>query len=383
VSHQHHDPSSPLGRGESAGIVLENLTKTFPGTTGPAVDHLTLDIPAGALVVLVGPSGCGKTTTLKMINRLIEPSGGRIEIGGVDARELRAHELRRSIGYVIQQTGLFPHLTIAANIGTVPRLLGWSKDRIRERVDELADLVHLDRDLLRRYPPELSGGQQQRVGVARALAADPPVLLMDEPYSAVDPIVRTRLQDELLDLQARMGKTIVVVTHDVDEAIKLGDRIAILKVGGVLAQYDDPARLLSEPADDFVASFLGEDRELKRLALVRVGDIVLDAGPVVTADATPAAARQQMAACRTNWAAVLDGDRLLGWVSADDLNGQASVAVAALRPFRTTVRDDDSLRRALDGILRSQTGVAAVVDAEGRHRGLVSIDGIRNGSPWS
>ncbi len=365
----------------AVGITLDEVTKTFPGTTRPAVDHLDLEIPPGAIVALVGPSGCGKTTTLKMINRLVEPSSGRISVGGVDARSLPAHELRRSIGYVIQQTGLFPHLTIAANIGTVPRLLGWSRDRTTARVDELVDLVGLHRELLDRYPPELSGGQQQRVGVARALAADPPVLLMDEPYSAVDPIVRGRLQDELLDLQARVGKTIVLVTHDIDEAIKLGDRIALLNVGGVLEQYDAPTRLLAEPANDFVASFLGADRGLKRLSLLTVADVTLDHGPLVAGSATPDDARREMAERRTDWTGVLDGDHLMGWVSAEDLDGQARVDEMTLRPFRSIVRDSTSLRDALDGIVRSRTGVAAVVDADGLHRGLVSVDGIRKEAP--
>jgi osmoprotectant transport system ATP-binding protein len=228
-------------------------------------------------VVLVGPSGCGKTTTLRMLNRLEEPSGGEILLHGVDIRAKPIHELRRGIGYVIQQVGLFPHRTIAANIATVPRLLGWDKTRIAARVDELVTLVDLDRDLLDRYPSELSGGQQQRVGVARALAVDPPVLLMDEPYSAVDPIVRARLQDELVALHERLGTTIVFVTHDIDEAIKLGDRIAMFASGGHLAQYATPAELLSNPASPFVAEFLGGERTLRRLALVSLDALPLDA----------------------------------------------------------------------------------------------------------
>ncbi|MGH9184523.1 MAG: ABC transporter ATP-binding protein, partial [Acidimicrobiales bacterium] len=240
-----------------AAIRLIDVNKTFNGTGRPAVGNLSLDLPEGSLTALVGPSGCGKTTTLKMINRLIEPSGGRIEVGGREVHELPAHELRRGIGYVIQQTGLFPHRTIADNIGTVPRLLEWPSARIRERVAELVELMALDPTLLRRYPAELSGGQQQRVGVARALAADPPVLLMDEPYSAVDPIVRAHLQDELLALQERVHKTIVLVTHDIDEAIKLADRVALLNVGGVLEQFGPPEDLLRAPANQFVERFLG------------------------------------------------------------------------------------------------------------------------------
>ena len=267
-------------------IELRDVTKMYAGSTEPAVGGLSFDVPAGELVVLVGPSGCGKTTTLRMLNRLEEPTSGEIRILGEDVRSRPVHELRRQIGYVIQGIGLFPHLTLAENIATVPRLLGWSRDRREARVDELADLVDLDRSMLARYPAELSGGQQQRVGVARALAADPPVLLMDEPYSAVDPIVRGRLQDELVELHQRLGTTIVLVTHDIDEAIKVGDRIAVLAVGGHLAQYATPADLLGAPASEFVASFLGGERSLRRLARGRLGDLDLDPvdGPV---DAAP------------------------------------------------------------------------------------------------
>ena len=263
--------------GAEAAIELHGVTKVYAGSTVAAVDDLSLDVPAGELVVLVGPSGCGKTTTLRMLNRLEEPTSGSIRILGEDIGARPVHELRRQIGYVIQGVGLFPHLTVAENIATVPRLLGWAKQRRLDRVDELVDLVELDRTLLDRYPSELSGGQQQRVGVARALAADPPVLLMDEPYSAVDPIVRTRLQDELIELHQRLGTTIVLVTHDIDEAIKVGDRIAILEVGGVLAQYATAGDLLGRPASGFVESFLGGERSLRRLALVPLRDLDLDA----------------------------------------------------------------------------------------------------------
>jgi osmoprotectant transport system ATP-binding protein len=253
-----------------AALRLMAVSKRFPGSSVDAVSSLSLDMPEGTLTALVGPSGCGKTTTLRMINRLIEPTGGTIELFGTDVRALAIHELRRRTGYVIQQAGLFPHRTVAANIGTVPQLLGWSKARIVDRVDELADLVGLDQELLSRYPSALSGGQQQRVGVARALAADPPVLLMDEPYSAVDPIVRAHLQDELIALQGRVGKTIVFVTHDIDEALKLADQVAVLNVGGILEQFASPDELLRAPANEFVASFLGRERALRRLALQRI-----------------------------------------------------------------------------------------------------------------
>jgi osmoprotectant transport system ATP-binding protein len=255
---------------ESSGIVLAGVTKTFPGSDEPAVRPLDLEIAGGSLVVLIGPSGCGKTTTLRMINRLIEPSAGTITIGGADIRRRSVTDLRRGIGYVIQQVGLFPHRTIAQNIATVPKVLGWPRDRIRARVEELVDLVGLDRNLLPRYPNELSGGQQQRVGVARALAADPPVLLMDEPFGAVDPVVRTRLQDEFLRLQQELGKTVVLVTHDIDEAVRMGDRVAIFAAGGRLAQYGTPAELLAHPADDFVSDFVGSTKGLRRLTVTRI-----------------------------------------------------------------------------------------------------------------
>ncbi len=260
----------------TAAIQLEDVTKRYAGASSPAVDSLSLEVPAGELVVFVGPSGCGKTTTLRFINRLEEPTAGTVRIDGEDARATPVHELRRRIGYVIQQGGLFPHQTIAANIACVPKLLGWKKARISARVDELVELMRLDPALLSRYPSELSGGQQQRVGVARALAVDPPLLLMDEPYSAVDPVVRSELRAELRDLHDRLGTTIVFVTHDIDEAIEVGDRIAVFRTGGHLAQYAVPTELLARPADPFVESFLGADRTLRRLSLLPVTDAELE-----------------------------------------------------------------------------------------------------------
>ncbi len=257
-------------------IRLESVSKTFPGAQDAAVAGLSFDIPQGEVACLVGPSGCGKTTTLRMINRLIEPTSGRILVAGRDVRTMPPHELRRGIGYVIQQVGLFAHRTVADNIATVPRLLEWDKQRTHVRTEELLDLVGLDRSFAKRYPSELSGGQQQRVGVARALAADPPVLLMDEPFGAVDPIVRLRLQDELRMLQAELRKTIVFVTHDIDEAVRLGDRVVVLNVGGVLEQIAPPAELLGSPANEFVAQFVGADRGIRRLTLIKVRDVDLD-----------------------------------------------------------------------------------------------------------
>ena len=263
--------------GLAAEIVFDHVTKRYPGAAAPAVDDLSLVVPAGEICVLVGPSGGGKTTAMKMVNRLIDITEGDIRIGGQSVRALETTELRRGIGYVIQQTGLFPHMTVAENVATVPRLLGWDKRRTDARVDELLDLVDLPaRDYRARYTTQLSGGERQRVGLARALAADPPVMLMDEPFGALDPITRTRLQHELLRIHRAVGKTVIFVTHDIDEAILMGDRIAILRPGGRLAQYDTPEAILAEPADDFVASFVGGDRGLKRLSLVRLDEVELD-----------------------------------------------------------------------------------------------------------
>jgi osmoprotectant transport system ATP-binding protein len=370
--------AQPAGADDIA-IRLEDLTKSYPGSARPAVGDLNLTIPRGELVALVGPSGCGKTTTLKMINRLVEPTAGTVWLEGTDIRTLPVHELRRGIGYVIQQAGLFPHRKVRDNIATVPQLLGWPKDRIAARVDELAALLDLDPALLGRYPAGLSGGQQQRVGVARALAADPPVLLMDEPYSAVDPIVRARLQDELLTLQRRVNKTIVLVTHDIDEAIKLADRIAILNVGGVLEQVGPPEELLRAPANDFVADFLGDDRGIKRLAIMTVADASLSRGPVVEAGTTPADARVTMERQGFDWVAVCDGDRLRGWVWGADLDGAATVGDLETRPFRAVVRPGTTLKAALDGIVTTHTRVAVAVDDDERYLGMLTVDDLAEG----
>lgn len=258
---------------QSAGVSIEldSVTKVYPGQSAPAVENFSMSIEPGEFVVFVGPSGCGKTTTMKMINRIIEPTSGSIRIDGKDVLSLDPNALRRHIGYVIQQIGLFPHRTIAENIGTVPKMLGWSKDKVAERVDELLRTVQLDpADFAKRYPKQLSGGQQQRAGVARALAANPPVMLMDEPFGATDPITREKLQAEFLRLQAELGKTIIFVTHDFDEAIRLGDRIAVMSERSKIEQFDTPANILAAPANDYVASFIGQGAAIKRLTLIPV-----------------------------------------------------------------------------------------------------------------
>lgn len=341
-----------------------------------AVDRLSLEIPDRAITVLVGPSGCGKTTTLRMINRMVEPSEGTISIDGKDTRQQPVNNLRRSMGYVIQNAGLFQHRTIVDNIATVPRLLGWSKDKSRARARELMERVGLDASFAKRYPYQLSGGQQQRVGVARALAADPPVLLMDEPFSAVDPVVRKGLQDELLRIQAELGKTIVFVTHDIDEAVKLGTMVAVLRTGGRLAQFAPPAELLSQPADAFVEDFLGADRGIRRLSFFSSAGLDLLTTPIVAVDASAA----QIAARTTDdvpYLLVTDLDgRPLGWSEPRELTA-GDVDTTRLLPYgRPFVAGRDSLRAALDCAVLSPTGWAVAVDGEGRAAGVVSQTAI-------
>nr|WP_312887012.1 ATP-binding cassette domain-containing protein [Actinocrinis puniceicyclus] len=353
------------------------MTKRYPDGT-VAVNELSFTAPDGAITVLVGPSGCGKTTSLRMVNRLIEPTEGRIAIDGTDVRARPAAELRRSIGYVIQHAGLFPHRTIVDNIATVPRLLGAERRVARARAHELMELVGLDPALAKRYPHQLSGGQQQRVGVARALAADPPVLLMDEPFSAVDPIVRKGLQEEFLRIQAEFAKTILFVTHDIDEAIKLGDKIAVLREGGVLAQFDSPDRLLSEPADEFVEQFLGRDRGIRRLTFYPSDGLSLLEGPVVASDTPAPSVRDAALAAGTPWLLVVDGERRpLGWANPAALPDRGPVGAARLIGFgHAFVRGTDSLRAALDSAVLSATGWAVGVDGEGRTLGVISQESI-------
>ncbi len=355
-------------------IRLEQLTKVYGDAV--AVDHLDLEIAEGELCVLVGPSGCGKTTTMKMVNRLIEPTSGRILLGGEDVTHADPVQLRRRIGYVIQQVGLFPHLTIADNVATVPRLLGWDRQRVKARVGELLELVGLPpATFAKRYPSQLSGGQRQRVGVARALGADPPVLLMDEPFGAIDPITRSRLQEEFLRLQRDVHKTIVFVTHDIEEAVHLGDRIAILREGGVLAQYDTPAAILGAPASDFVADFVGSDRGLKRLSVTPITADDLETPPVVGIDDTLAEARRRLGAEAARWAVVLDTEGALhGWIGRDRSEGEGFVRDRARR-MDAWVPVDATLKTAFGEMLTRDAGWIAVLDRD-RYVGVLTPESL-------
>jgi osmoprotectant transport system ATP-binding protein len=355
-------------------IQLENVTKRYPGTSEPAVRDVTMTVPAGKIVVLVGPSGCGKTTTMRMINRLIEPTSGRITIGGEDALKLNADTLRRRVGYAIQQAGLFPHFTVSQNIAVVPGLLGWDKKKINDRVEEMMDLVGLDpADYRDRFPRQLSGGQQQRVGVARALAADPPVLLMDEPFGAVDPITRGNLQDELLRLQTELRKTIVFVTHDFDEAVKLGDKIAVLGDQSTILQYDTPDAILANPANDTVAGFVGAGASLKQLTLLRVRDVALTDVPVTaTTEESPADVRQRLIDRRKTFALVLDQRRRpVRWAHVRDLATATSMKQAG-RPVGDSVSLQSTLQDALEAIL-TEGGNAVVTGNRGEYVGTIDI----------
>ncbi|HET9690164.1 MAG TPA: ATP-binding cassette domain-containing protein [Acidimicrobiales bacterium] len=345
-------------------IRLEAVTKRYPDGT-VAVDTLDLDVGAGELCCLVGPSGSGKTTTMRMVNRLIEPTSGRIWLDGDDVTHVDPVRLRRRIGYVIQQVGLFPHLTVEDNVGTVPRLLGWDRARIRARARELLDLVGLEPDrFARRYPAELSGGQRQRAGVARALAADPPVLLMDEPFGAIDPIARDRLQGEFARLQRELGTTVVFVTHDIEEAVRLGTRIAVLAEGGRLAQYDTPAQILGAPANAFVAEFVGADRGLKRLSVTGIDPDDLDRPPLVATTDDVADARGALAAAGQRWAVVVDpAGRLRGWVGEADLTGEGPVDGRTHR-MEAWVPVTATLKQAFAEMLQHDAGWVAVLDGD-------------------
>ncbi|MFN2612272.1 MAG: ABC transporter ATP-binding protein [Solirubrobacterales bacterium] len=367
----------------AAEVVYRHVTKVYPGQSKPAVQDLTLEIPAGEICVFVGPSGCGKTTAMRMVNRTVEISEGEITVGGISVKDRNASELRRQVGYVIQQIGLFPHRTIGDNIATVPKLMKWPPERIEKRICELLALVSLEPAMRDRYPSQLSGGQQQRVGVARALAADPEVMLMDEPFGAIDPINRERLQNEFLRLQAEIRKTILFVTHDIDEALKMGDRIAVLKEGGVLAQYATPAELLMSPADSFVEDFVGADRALKRLALMRVRDIDLWEAPLAHVGQSTAEVRAKLEGAEVPFPLVVDDRRRpLGWMSDADLIGD-TVPAGPGTSAEPVLDLDDVMRDALSDLLASETMYAPVTDAKGEIAGVLSIEIISEflGSP--
>ncbi|KUI14813.1 ABC transporter [Mycolicibacterium acapulense] len=363
-------------------IVLDHVSKVYPGSDRPAVDDVSLEIPAGEIVVFVGPSGCGKTTMMRMINRLSEPTSGTIMIGDKDAMSIRATELRRSIGYSIQQAGLFPHMTIRQNVGLVPGLLRWDRKRIAERVDELLDMVGLEpSQYADRYPRQLSGGQQQRVGVARALAADPPVLLMDEPFGAVDPITRSTLQDELLRLQGELRKTIVFVTHDFGEAVKLGDRITVLGNQSKVLQYDTPQNILANPADDTVAGFVGSGASLRQLGLTRIKDVELRPHPSVRQTDSIGDVRKTLAGSEFDWVVVLDGrDRPVSWIRGAKL-AHATTLADVVEPL-DVVSTHSTLEDALEAILADQHASAVVVGAGSRYEGVVTLDTLIDTITW-
>ena len=365
----------PSARPAAATLEFREATKRYPGQDEPAVDGLSLEVPAGEICVLVGPSGCGKTTAMRMVNRMIDITGGDILLDGRSVKERQPAELRREIGYAIQQIGLFPHLSVADNIATVPRLLGWDKERIRARVDELLELVSLDPHETRgRFPAQLSGGQRQRVGVARALAVDPPLMLMDEPFGAIDPINRERLQNEFLRLQREIRKTIVFVTHDIDEALKIGDRIAILQKGGKLAQYAPPAELLMYPASRFVEDFVGADRALKRLALQRVRDVDLWKAPLVRVGEPVSEARAKAADSEVPYPLLIDDTgRPLGWLSEKGLQGER-VSEELRSQAKPVLELDDVLRDALSDLLQEEAQYGPVVNERGEVFGVLSIE---------
>ncbi|HEY3073129.1 MAG TPA: betaine/proline/choline family ABC transporter ATP-binding protein [Candidatus Limnocylindrales bacterium] len=370
----------PTGRAPAATVEFRHVSKRYdPGAKGPgAVNDLSMFVPAGRICVLVGPSGCGKTTSLKMVNRLIEPTSGQILIDGRDVMQEEATTLRRRIGYVIQQTGLFPHLTIGANVAVVPGLLGWSPGRRRQRTDELLSLVGLDPARYRdRYPAQLSGGERQRVGVARALAADPPLMLMDEPFGAVDPIVRERLQNEFLRLQEELAKTILFVTHDIDEAIKMGNLVAVMQTGGLLAQFAPPEEILANPASDFVARFVGTDRGLKRLSLARVAELELIPPVVARAGEPVALVRPRMVDSRFGYVLLVDDEsKPIGWIEFGGVPRDGSLDPALAVPASPLVSRETTLKDALSMMLDADVQAAIVVDRQGRVAGLITVDSV-------
>ena len=370
------EPRAATGRPGGAVVEFDRVTKRYGRQV--ALDGISFRVPAGSVCALVGPSGCGKTTTLKLVNRLVEPTSGRVLLDGEDVASRDPVELRRGIGYVIQQVGLFPHRTVAENVATVPRLLGWDRARVRRRVDELVELVGLDPARYRdRYPSQLSGGERQRVGVARALAVDPPVLLMDEPFGAVDPLTRERLQNELLRLHRQIGTTILLVTHDVDEAVKVGDHVAVFAPGGVLAQFSTAQAVLESPASDYVARFVGADRGLKRLSLSRVRDVPLrDPVTAIPGEDARAVARRLEAAGAAYLLLVDTDGRPLGWVSRKELLPGGPVSRSGAVSPEPLLELDSTLRDALSGLLSSAVQEGVVLDERGRVAGVLSIEAL-------
>ncbi|REK88830.1 ATP-binding cassette domain-containing protein [Streptomyces inhibens] len=374
-------PETPETRATTgARIHLENLTKVYAGSPNPAVENVNLEVKAGEIVIFVGPSGCGKSTTLKMINRLIEPTSGRIRIGDEDVTDMDPVKLRRKIGYAIQASGLFPHMTVAQNIALVPKMIGWSRTKIKNRVEEMLDLVGLDpAEFHGRYPRQLSGGQQQRVGVARALAADPPVLLMDEPFGAVDPITRDHLQDELIRLQHELHKTICFVTHDFDEAIKIGDRIAVLRERSHIAQFDTPEAILTNPADDFVSGFVGAGAALKRLNLTRVRDVGVVDFPTAGVDDPLQSIFDRLRSSSHNELLLLDRNRRpYKWLRRGDLSLAKGSLARAGTLVADTVTRDATLRDALEAVLTDNAGRVAVTGRRGEYIGVVDMETLMN-----
>jgi len=361
-----------------AAIRLEGVTKRYPGRRTPAVEELYLDVPAGQIVVMVGPSACGKTTTLRLINRLISPDEGRILVMGEDVTASDPDALRRRMGYVIQQIGLFPHMTVGDNVAAVPRMLGWERQRIDARVDELLQMVGMDpEENRRRYPKELSGGQRQRVGVARAMAADPPVLLMDEPFGSIDPVTRGRLQEELLALQAQLKKTILFVSHDIDEAVKMGDRIAVMNHGGAVAQYDTPARVLTDPANEFVRTFTGSKSALKGLSLIRAGEAILSPWAVVSSVEDRGRIRAEIVASRHDAALVLDEhSRPARWVTVADLERRSGPLLSVGTAVEECVGRDTPLDEALDRLVATRTGATVMIEADGAFAGVLDVEAV-------
>lgn len=364
-------------------IKFENVTKLYPGAASPAVDNLSFSVPSGEICTLVGPSGCGKTTSLKMVNRLIEPSGGAIYVLDerdeiVNVLDINPIQLRRKIGYVIQQIGLFPHRTILENIATVPKLLDWDGARIRRRAEELLDMMNMPAEFLQRYPHELSGGQRQRIGVARGMAVDPPVMLMDEPFGAIDPINRNLLQNEFLRLQEEIRKTILFVTHDIDEAIKMSDKICILNVGGHLEQFDSPANILSKPNNEFVEDFVGADRALKQLNLIRVEEIMDPHPPLLQTTTRVEEALAFMREHDLSSVFVIDADmRLKGYVTRRDLREKTGWVDEFIEPVDSAVALSTTLRDALSEMLTMDYSTVCCVDRQNRVRGLLSTEMIQ------